>query len=225
MFEQEAELEKHQSGIVPLLLVVGLLLAGLGSLGYYLWQNKQTVLNRERATAVINASLRTQGPASIQFYTGQVTASVNVHPRDPNYVLLEKAGWLKLEKDKGNVTPVVLTAKGEQMLQQIPGVQKTEEKDKTTLYRVPIAERQLVEVSRINLIAPIRANVEYSWKWAPNQLGEVFDASGPLVQSFTSWQRASLIQKYGADFYHGAPTKVVIALTKSDNTWQVATEY
>jgi len=49
---------------------------------------------------------------------------------------MEKAGWLKLEKDKGRVTPVKLTPKGELLLQQIAGVQKTQEKDNTTRYKV-----------------------------------------------------------------------------------------
>jgi len=64
--------------------------------------------------------------------------------------------------------------------------------------------------------APTRALVEYTWKWVPNQLGEVFEASGPLVKSFSSWERAALIEKYGADFYHASPTKVVLPLMKTD---------
>jgi len=224
MFEQETELEKHQSGIVPLLLIVALLAGVVGVLGYYLWENKQTVLTPERATKVVVAALQEQGPVAIQFYTGAVTSSVDVHPRDPNYRLLQKAGWLDLGKDKGRVTPVTLTPKGEQLLQQISGVQKMEQKDKTIAYRVPIAERRLVEVSNIKVVAPTRALVEYTWKWAPNQLGDVFEASGPLVQSFSTWERGTLIQKYGVDFYHAAPTRVVLALMKTDKGWQVATE-
>ena len=33
-----------------------------------------------------------------------------------------------------------------------------------------------------------------------------------------------IINKYGAHFYHEAPTKVVLALMKTDRGWQVATE-
>ncbi len=224
MFEQEAELEKHQSGIVPLLLIVALLAGVVGVLGYYIWESKQTVLTRERAENVVVAALQAQGPVAIQFYTGAVTTSVDVHPRDPNYRLLQKAGWLNVGKDKGRVTLVTLTSKGEQLLQQISGVQKTEQKDKTMAYKVPIAERQLVEISGIKMQAPTRALVEYSWKWAPNQLGDVFEASGPLVQGFSTWERGTLIQKYGVDFYHAAPAKVVLTLMKTDKGWQVATE-
>jgi hypothetical protein len=219
MFEQEAELEKHQSGMVPLLLIVAAILAIVGTVGYYVWQSTR-VLTREQATGVVVAALHTQGPAVTQFYTGQVTDSVSVHPRDPNYRLLQKAGWLKLGKDKGQITPVILTDQGEQQLQGIAGVQKTQEKDGTTAYKVPIAERKLAELSNITMQSPTRAVVAFSWKWEPNRLGEIFDASGPLVQSFNTWERQALIQKYGADFYHARPTKVVLPLVKTDNGWQ-----
>ncbi len=220
MFEQETELEKHQSGIVPLLLIVVTILAVVGVVGYYVWQSMR-VLTREQATGVVVAALHTQGAAMTQFYTGQVTANVNVHPRDPNYRLLEKAGWLKLGRDKGRITPVMLTAQGEQQLQEITGVQKTQEKDGTTAYKVPIAERKLAEISNITMQSPTRAVVVFSWKWEPNRLGEIFEASGPLVQSFNTWERQTLIQKYGADFYHARPTKVALTVTKTDNGWQI----
>lgn len=223
MFEQEAELEKRQSGIVPLLLVLALVVAVLGAGAHYIWESRKGI-TPEQATGLVNSVLRSQGPVAIQFYTGPVAASVNVHPRDPNYRLLEKAGWLKLDKDKGLITPIKLTPKGEQELQQIAGVKKTEEKDKTTNYKVPIAERQLVEISNVNMQTPSRAVIEYTWKWAPNQLGEAFEASGPLVKSFSSWERATLIQKYSADFYHGSPTKVALPLQKTDKGWQIAAD-
>jgi hypothetical protein len=223
MFEQEAELEKHQSGTLPLLLIVVAILAVVGVVGYYVRQSMR-VLTREEAMGVVVAVLHTQGAAVTQFYTGQVTANVSVHPRDPNYRLLEKAGWLKLGKAKGQITPVMLTAQGEQQLQEIAGVQKTQEKDGTTAYKVPIAERKLAEISNITMQSPTRAVVAFSWKWEPNRLGEIFDASTPLVQSFNTWERQTLIQKYGADFYHARPTKVVFTLVKTDNGWQIATD-
>jgi hypothetical protein len=223
MFEQEAELEKHNSGILPLLLVIGLVVAVVGVGGHYIWESSKGLSN-EQATGVVMAALRSQGAAAIQFYTGPVAASVNVHPRDPNYRLMEKAGWLKLEKGKGPITPIKLTPKGEQQLEAIKGVHKTQEKDNTTAYQVPIAERQLVSISKITMQAPTRAVVEYSWKWQPNELGEVFEASGPLVKSFSSWERATLIQKYNADFYHGSPTKVVLPLMKTDKGWTIASD-
>ena len=219
MFEHEAEVEKHQSGIVPLLLIVVVILALPGVVGYYVRESMR-VLTREQATGVVVAALHTQGAAVTQFYTGQVTASVSVHPHDPNYRLLEKAGWLKLGKDKGQITPVMLTALGEQQLQEIAGVQKTQEKDGTTAYKVPIAERKLAEISNITMQSPTRAVVAFSWKWEPNRLGEIFEVSGPLVRSFNTWERQTLIRKYGADFYHARPTKVVLALVKTDNGWQ-----
>ena len=39
MFEQEIEMEKHQSAVVPLLLIAGLIVAVVGVAGYFLIQN------------------------------------------------------------------------------------------------------------------------------------------------------------------------------------------
>jgi hypothetical protein len=71
---------------------------------------------------------------------------------------------------------------------------------------------------------PERATVEFSWKWDPNKFGNLLDASGSLVKSFNTWDRATLIDKYGANFYHAEPTKMALVLVKTPKGWQVATE-
>ena len=47
--------------------------------------------------------------------------------------------------------------------------------------------------------------IEYTWKWVPNQMGDLFDAGGSLVKGFNLWDRETLINKYEADFYNGKP--------------------
>jgi len=220
MFEQELEMEEREASSVPLLLIVALILAIVGITGYYVWQYRQ-VLTPEEAALVIN-DIEGQKAATIHVHVGNVTASVDVKPRDPNYRLLEMAGFLKLGKDQGRTTPVTLTPTGEKQLQQITGVLKTSEKDGTETYTVPIADRKLVEISRITMTDPSHANVDFTWKWEPNQLGEAFDASGPLVKSFNTWERGALIDKYGANFYHGNPTKTTLALAKVGKRWEIA---
>jgi len=87
--------------------------------------------------------------------------------------LLKKAGLIKLGKDTGRwgtTTPVAITAKGQYLLKQIQGVSQSKEKDGTAAYVVPIAERKLVAISKINKIGTGRATVEITWKWDPNQL-------------------------------------------------------
>jgi hypothetical protein len=165
-----------------------------------------------------------QSPALIQVHVGKVTPSVAVKPHDPNYRLLEKAGLLKLGKDQGRITPVTLTPQGEKQFQQIAGVRTTKEGDDAESYAVPIAERKLVEISNITMINPNRAIVDFTWKWEPNQLGEVFDASGPLVKSFNTWERGALIEKYGANFYHADPVRTTLALAKVGKRWEIAAE-
>ena len=42
-----------------------------------------------------------------------------------------------------------------------------------------------------------------------DQGGDLFDAAGPAVKAFNTWDRSTLIDKYGANFYHDpAPTRV-----------------
>jgi hypothetical protein len=81
-----------------------------------------------------------------------------------------------------------------------------------------------VEIGKITMLSPSRAIVEYSWKWEPTMAGELFDASGPVVKGFNTWDRSTLIEKYGANFYHEVPTKVAAALVKTDKGWQLSTD-
>src|SRR5215472_14413529 len=116
MFEQEIEMEKRQSSVVPLLLIVGLIICVVGVAGYYAMESRKVVTS-EQATTLIQVALQAQGPATVKSHTGMVAANVSDKPHDPNYRLLEKAGYLKLGKDTGQygtITPVSLTPKGEQ---------------------------------------------------------------------------------------------------------------
>ena len=221
MFEQELEFEKRSNSVVPLLLIVVMILSIVGIAIYYVLQSRQVLTNQE-ASDVITASLKAMGPVKIHFETGMVKASVEEKPHDPNYVLLEKAGLITVGKDKEFKTPVALTEKGKDLLASIEGVKQSKDKDGSDIYVVPIAERKLAAIFRVTMTGTGRANVEYTWKWAPNQLGEIFDASGALVKGFNTWDRSTLISKYGADFYHGEPTKVTLALVKGEKGWQIA---
>jgi hypothetical protein len=226
MFEQELEMEKRQSSVVPLLLIVTLILAIVGVAGYYVLQSHKVLTNWE-ASEVAASVLKLQGPATVRFHTGIVKSSVDDNPHDPHYRLLEKAGLVRIGKDTGpykTITPIELTAQGKRLLEEIPGVTKGSEKDGTQVYSIPLAERKLIAVSKVNMVSPTQALVEISWKWEPNKLGNLFDASGSMVKEFNTWDRATLIQKYGADFYHGDPTKVTLSMVKGDNGWQIANE-
>ncbi|HXZ31219.1 MAG TPA: hypothetical protein VEH30_02965 [Terriglobales bacterium] len=227
MFEQELELEKQESSIVPLLLIVALIVAVVGVAGYYLIQNRK-VLSMQEATQVAASVLKEQGAVTLRFHTGLVKSSVDDNPQGPHYRLLEKAGLVVLGKAQGTygtTYPIALTTAGQELLKRIDGVTSAKEKDGTQLYQVPLAERKLVSVSNIKMISPTRANLTMSWNWKTTPLGDIFDASGPTVKSFNTWDRSTLIDKYGANFYHAAPTEVTISLAKADNgSWQVATE-
>ena len=224
MFEQEVEMEQQQSSVLPLILIIAMILAFVAVAGYYVVENRK-VLPAAEAGNLISDSLKKDGPVTIHIRTGLVVASVQDRPHDPNYRLLEKAGVLNVGKDKGRTTPVTLTAAGRKLLSEIPNVKETRDaKDGTLAYDVPLAERKLAGAPTVTMMGIGRAKAEFEWAWAPNQLGELFDASGPHVKSFNTWERGTLIDKYGAKFYHAAPTKATMFFTRGDKGWQITAE-
>ena len=221
MFEQELELEKKSSSIIPLLLIVSLIVAIAGVSLYFVLESRK-VLTTAEATPIVTAVMEHQGPAVLHFATGSL--KYDQKPRDPNYRLLEKEGYLTIGKDQGSKTPVALTKKGQTWLAELAGVKEAENKDGYQEYAVPLAQRKLTEIGKITMLSPSRATVEYSWQWETNKAGELLDASGPAVKAFNTWDRSTLIDKYGANFYHGAPTKVTVLLVKNDKGWALSNE-
>jgi hypothetical protein len=198
----------------------------VGVSGYYVLQSRKVLTNQEAAEVAVSV-LKLQGPATVRFHTGIIKSSIDDKPHDPHYRLLEKAGLVRVGKDTGTyktITPIELTDQGKRLLEDIPGVTKGSEKDGTQIYSVPLAERKLIAVTKVTMVNPTVALVDITWKWEPNKLGNLFDASGSMVKEFNTWDRATLIQKYGADFYHGDPTRVTLSMMKGDNGWQIANE-
>ena len=222
MFEQEIEMEKRNSSVLPLLLIVLLIFGVVGIAGYFLVQSRKVLSPGEANLAVVGV-LDGQGPITVRFQTGVVKGGDN--PHDPQYRLLERAGYLKIGKDRTDgKTPISLTPKGEAFLGGVSGVKRSTNKDGVAEYAVPMAQRKLVKINEITMLTPYKATVEYTWKWETNQAGELFDAAGPAVKAFNTWDRSTLIDKYGAHFFHDAPTKVTMALMKTEKGWRLATE-
>jgi hypothetical protein len=224
MFEAEVELERRSS-FMPMLLLVCLVAAIGGMVTYVVLQVRQrTPLSAQEANGIVAAALEGPGPAVIHFRSGLVVSSVAEKPGDPNYRLLEKAGILKLAKAPHGAELITVTSGGERLVTSIPGFKKWKEADGTFTYQVPLAQRQLVSIMAINMTAVNNATVEYTWKWVPNQMGDLFDAGGPLVKGFNLWDRQTLINKYEADFYHATPTKATMALARTDQGWKISTQ-
>lgn len=223
MFEEELELEKKEGGgfgpVIVIVLMVGLIVGGIG---YIVWQGTRT-LKPEEATKVLTVALQQQKPPSVRFQTGHLKYSNSVDSlTDPQYKLLEKLGILTTKTQKDGSMDVALTAEGEKRIAAFPELKKKDDKDGTILYVVPLAKRDLVKVEKVNKLSASSAEVEYSWKWQPNDLGKDFDAAGPAVQSFGTYERSVLIQKYGADFYNAKPQDVRVKLVKLSDGWQFA---
>ncbi|MGA2334950.1 MAG: hypothetical protein ABSG08_06195 [Terriglobales bacterium] len=222
MFEAEVEMERRSS-VLPLLLMLCLLAAIIGLATYVLFQfHGKTPLRAQDASGIVAAALQGPGPAIIHFRTGLVKPGADEKPEDPNYRLLEKAGIIKLAKAAKGSVMVSITPEGERLISSVSGFKKSEEADGTFLYQAPLAQRQLVGVTGVNMNGVNNAIVEYTWKWVPNQLGNVFDAGGPLVKSFNLWERQTLINKYEVDFYNGEPTKATLALVRFGREWKIS---
>ena len=222
MFEAEVEMERRSS-ILPLLLMMCLVAGIVGLATYVLFQVRgKTPLRAQDASGIVAAALQGPGPAIIHFRTGLVKPSVDEKPGDPNYRLLEKAGIIKLAKAAQGSVLVSITPEGERLMSGVPGFKKSKEADGTFSYQAPLAYRQLVSIAGVDMNGANNAIVEYTWKWVPNQLGNVFDAGGPLVKSFNLWERQTLINKYEVDFYNGEPTKSTLALARSGRDWKIS---
>jgi hypothetical protein len=223
MFEQELEMEKKEgSSFGPILIV--LLLVGLfiGGLGVVIYQSNVTI-KPEEATAAVQSKLKAMVPVSVTFHTGNVSYSAADAPNDPQYILFQKAGFLKIGKGKGYAAQVDLTPAGKQFLASLPSVKGIPNKDNTTVgYTIPLASRKLVAVGKITKLGQRRFQVEYTWAWQTTPAGEMFDISGKLVQSLPTYDRGMLIDQHGANYYHGAPTLAAVVLTKGDEGWEPA---
>src|SRR5208283_2860439 len=116
MFEAEVEMEKRSS-FLPLLLMMCLVAAIMGLIGYVVLQAKgQTPLSAQQASMIVAATVQGPGPAIIHFRSGLVKPSADEKPGDPNYRLLEKAGIVKLAKSARGSVAVSITPAGERLL-------------------------------------------------------------------------------------------------------------
>jgi hypothetical protein len=224
MFETEEQLEKTSSGSSARFLIILLVIILVGAGVVYFIVKSQKPLSQEQATVVVSEILKAKGPTVVHFHVGNVIPSVDEKPRDPHYTLLEKAGYLKLTKMTGGGTRVEVTPLGADVFSRFPEFKKVKNPDGTDGYIVPLSVRKLVAVNSVNMVTPSTATVEYTWKWAPNKVGDDFDASGKLAQSFNVGDRATLIRKYGVDFYHGDQQKATINLVRTDKGWKIATD-
>jgi hypothetical protein len=224
MFEEELKMESDQgSNWIPYLAVAALLAVLLGTVVYFVMFTHQT-LTPEQATTAVTAALK--GPAVTTFKTGKIAYSQSENVTGANYKLLQKHGYLTTTKSKNGDGTAKLTPAGEKLLASIPGVTKEADKDGSTTYKVPLATRKLVNIDNIAKISPTRFQVTYTWAWVTNPLGDYFDIASDSIQKsgFTAWEKQSLIDKYGATFFHKDQKKVTVPVVKTGKGWQVSEE-
>jgi len=219
LFADEVEMERKSSELGPLIMALALV-AVVGGTIFYFFTTALEKLSVPAATASVNSILK-EGGSQIHFSIGNVVSSVDDKPNDPHYKLLAKAGILTVKQKSWSSIITTLTPGGEKVLADTPGVKKDKNSDGNVTYQVPLAERQIVQIDKIEMIKPHLARVDYTWKWAPNRLGKEFDAAGDLVHSFNTWDRGTLIKDYGADFYSAPPAKASVVLVEAkDSLWK-----
>jgi hypothetical protein len=220
MFESEVEMERRSS-LLPLVLMLCLVALIVGTVGYVVFQvRSRTPLNAAQATPIVAAAIQGLGPAVLHFQTGVVKCTADETKADLNYRLLEKAGIVKLGKPAKGSVKVTLTPEGERLLNGKAG---STDKDGNVSYQARLAGRQLLGVAGVEMTGDDQARVTYNWKWVPDALGDSFDAGGPLVKSFSMWERQTLISKYQVDFYHGDATTSTLTLVRQNREWKLPT--
>jgi hypothetical protein len=223
MSEPETDVATRKLADILLVLMVVLTVVLVGVAGYFLSENK-TALTPLQAASAVTSSLKTHGSTAISFHTGRVKERPDESPRDLRYQLLEKAGIITVGTATDSGTSVNLTPAGTRRLKKIAGVKRTEEADGSVAFTVPLAEMRLEQVLDVTTSRPGRATVEFTWRWVPSELGQNFDASGACVRAFSSEERMVLMDKYGVRFYRQPPETAVVALTKSSQGWQLASD-
>ncbi len=227
MFEDEIKMEEKSSNVIPLLMALALAVAIVGGLAYFVMESKRS-LSQEEASKVVTTILQTQGPAKVHFHAGgRIEPSMDEKPFDPHYRFLEKLGIVKLRKPTYKGLEVTITPDGLKELQAC-GAKEDKNSDGTDAFTVPLANRKLLAIEKIEIPRPGIAKVQYTWNWEPTTLGKDFDANSKAMSAMPVWDRTLLIQKYGADFYLDAePKKITINLAWDPKTssWKPLTEY
>ena len=222
MFEAEIEMEEKSSSFGPVLFIAVLVLAIAGVI-YYAIHEKNKSMTEAEASQLITSILKTKGPATIRFRTGIVKQTVEDKPFDPQYKLLEHAGIIKTAKHDAALQ-VALTPAGERVISEIKGTTRTRRLEGGETIVVPLADRKLVAITKVEVLSPSRANVNYTWNWSSTRMGEVFDVNNPLVGKFNVWERGSLIKDYGVDYYHADPKPDSFSFVRSSAGWSIAEE-
>ena len=222
MFEDEIKMEERSSNITPLLMAAMLILGALGVAGYLIMESTRSV-GQQDALAATKTEIAARGPEKIHFHVGFVKPGMD-EPFDPHYRLLEKAGLVKLGKPTYKGLEVKLTPAGAALLQAC-GAQEKKDQDGNIAYTVPLAERKLLEVTKVEMVNSRKAVVEYAWDWQPTPLGLVFDISSPAMAKLPIHDRAVLIQKYGATYYQEQKPKtsaLTLLWDEKNRKWRLA---
>lgn len=218
MFEDELELERHQSMLGPAAIILGIIVL-IGATIFYVVTEATRQMPPEEAAALVSQVLEARGPATIHFHCGDVAPSADEKPGDPHYRLLEKAGIVRVRRT-GAAYRIALTDEGERRLAQCSAEKHDEEKGDIS-YTVPLAYRRLVDITQVTMHGPDTAEVAFTWQWQPTEMGKDFDLSGDLVRSFQTWERVKLIERYGADYYNAEPSQDTVTFVRTKTGWKV----
>jgi hypothetical protein len=83
-------------------------------------------------------------------------------------------------------------------------------------WTVPVGTRELIELTSVEEADTDTAQVQFSWKWKPNEVGRHFDISEQVPQSAPRWKRKSN-PRLSSEF----PFKGTAEVGRTANGWEV----
>ncbi len=200
-----------------MMLIAAIFLTMIGT-AVYVFHEARKGMSEAEARHTVEAMLEQRGPATVRFRTGLVTPTATDKPGDLQYALLERAEIVTSVK-RDNGVQVNFTEYGAKLVRGIEGTTHTHNSDGTEEYVVPLAKREVLTVTGVNVLSPSSASIHYTWQWQPTPMGDVFDLAGNYMNGFDVWQRDALAKGYGADLYHRAPVQDEYNATSG---WQLA---
>lgn len=228
---------ERSSGLHWRKLLLVLFVVAIAAIPVWVWQ-KTATRNRELAAAIQNSTLFAK-PVTLEASTGANFADIP----NPEAYTLRDAGLLTFHYEPVSEPEPLSSAepnplffrtmrrtaleriRDQPVLRLIPkdmgatrDWQAFEDREHHRHgWTVPVGTRELIELTSIEE-ADTDAQVQFTWKWKPNEVGQHFDISEQVPQSAPRWKRKSN-PKLRSEF----PFKGTAELIRTGNGWEVKT--
>jgi hypothetical protein len=162
---------------------------------------KPKILSTDEATKIIEEGSWFKEPLTVRLATGELPSgamTVGDFEIDQIYRTLKALDLIEIKAGSSPLaTTVSLTERGKEASEQWEWRRSTTGDGVRTwdVWEIPVATRDLVQVSPPQSGVPDTAVVEFSWKWVPNPLGEkltiptkTVKSSGSFIKDANGWR-------------------------------------